>query len=105
MLIPEGPRTTTSLRARGTPLADPAAQLRVLDDVMGRAIRRSFDDDLEAAGWPSLRPQALEIFQINLGKLCNMTCRHCHVDAGPDRVHEMMDPETVERCLSAIDRS
>ncbi len=30
----------------------------------------------------------VEIFQINLGKLCNMACRHCHVDAGPDRWRE-----------------
>ncbi len=52
-----------------------------------------------------LTPDALEIFQINLGKLCNMTCRHCHVDAGPDRVRENMDRETVDACLRALDRT
>jgi radical SAM/Cys-rich protein len=50
-----------------------------------------------------LRPAPLEIFQINVGKLCNMTCRHCHVDAGPDRTDENMDRETAEACLRAID--
>jgi radical SAM/Cys-rich protein len=52
-----------------------------------------------------LRPGAIEIFQINVGKLCNMTCRHCHVDAGPDRASEQMDRETAEACLRALDRT
>jgi radical SAM/Cys-rich protein len=43
--------------------------------------------------------------QINLGKLCNMTCRHCHVDAGPDRTAEVMSRETIEACLQALDRT
>jgi radical SAM/Cys-rich protein len=47
----------------------------------------------------------IEIFQINLGKLCNMTCRHCHVDAGPDRWRETMSRETVDACLDALDRT
>ena len=58
-----------------------------------------------AAGWNELRPAALEIFQINVGRLCNMTCRHCHVDAGPDRIAENMDRETVDSCLAALDRT
>jgi hypothetical protein len=33
-----------------------------------------------------------------------MTCRHCHVDAGPDRTRENMDRETVDACLAAIDQ-
>ncbi len=57
-----------------------------------------------AAGAP-LRPAALEIFQINLGKLCNMTCRHCHVDAGPDKTVENMDARTVDACLAALDKT
>ena len=57
-----------------------------------------------AAG-PSSGRRPLEIFQINVGRLCNMTCRHCHVDAGPDRVAENMDRETVDLCLAALDRT
>ena len=39
------------------------------------------------------------------GKLCNMTCRHCHVDAGPDRTDAMMSRQTVEACLAALDKT
>jgi radical SAM/Cys-rich protein len=38
---------------------------------------------------------------MNLGKMCNQTCRHCHVDAGPDR-REVMSRETMEQCLAAL---
>jgi radical SAM/Cys-rich protein len=37
--------------------------------------------------------------QINLGKLCNQTCTHCHVEAGPTKKRENMDAETAERIL------
>jgi radical SAM/Cys-rich protein len=53
----------------------------------------------------ALRPAAIDIFQINIGKLCNMTCRHCHVDAGPDRTDAMMSRETVDLCLAALDKT
>ena len=104
----EGPRTTTSLRHRRAPLAAPEAQLRLLDAVPvgdGPSGTGDFDEDLRRSGWPELRPAQLDIFQINVGKLCNMTCRHCHVDAGPDRLKENMDRETVDACLRAIERS
>lgn len=52
----------------------------------------------------SLHPSELEIFQINVGKLCNMTCRHCHVDASPDR-KEIMTRETIDLCLQALDQT
>jgi radical SAM/Cys-rich protein len=39
--------------------------------------------------------------QINVGKMCNQTCRHCHVDAGPDRT-EIMTRETMQLCLDAL---
>jgi radical SAM/Cys-rich protein len=67
----------------------------------------SFDGDFELAmaecAAEGLRSERVEIFQINVGKLCNMTCRHCHVDAGPDRWQEMMDRDTVDACLRALD--
>jgi radical SAM/Cys-rich protein len=46
----------------------------------------------------------MTVFQINVGKLCNQTCRHCHVDAGPDRV-ESMSRETAELCMAALART
>lgn len=103
-----GPKGTTSLLSRRVPLAAPAHQLQTLDAVPLNGTARTaglFNEDLINAGWPVLQPATLEIFQINLGKLCNMTCRHCHVDSGPDRVRENMDRETVDACLRAIEIS
>ena len=40
----------------------------------------------------------VEILQVNVGKLCNQTCKHCHVDASPTRT-EIMSRETVDACL------
>jgi radical SAM/Cys-rich protein len=98
-----GPKGTRSLRARGSSLAPPSVQLRVLDAVP--LARGDFDAALAESGWPVLSPRPLEIFQINVGRLCNMTCRHCHVDAGPDRVAENMDRETIDLCLAVLDRT
>ena len=44
------------------------------------------------------------MLQINVGKKCNQTCRHCHVDAGPDRT-EMMPPDVVDACLRVLAES
>lgn len=103
-----GPRSVArSLHARGAGLAATEAQLRLLDGLTltrGGA-RAEFDADLARHGVAELGPAALDVFQVNLGKLCNMTCRHCHVDAGPDRGDEMMSPATVEACLRALDRT
>ena len=49
---------------------------------------------LQATEFPALRRRALEILQVNLGYKCNMSCQHCHVNAGPNRT-EMMDAETL----------
>lgn len=106
--VVEGPRATESLHGRAQPLVQPELQLRVLNDIdiaEGPTRTGVFDHDLAASGWPRLQPDSLEIVQINLGKLCNMTCRHCHVDAGPDRTEENMDRDTVEACLDVIDQS
>ncbi|MDD2719800.1 MAG: arsenosugar biosynthesis radical SAM protein ArsS [Gallionella sp.] len=50
---------------------------------------------LQATNFPSLRRKALEILQVNLGYKCNMSCVHCHVNAGPSRT-EMMDRSLIE---------
>jgi hypothetical protein len=98
-----GPKGTRSLRARGSPLAPPRAQLRLLETLPLHP--GAFHDALAGCGWADLRPAALEILQINVGRLCNMTCRHCHVDASPERVAENMDRETIDLCLAALDRT
>ncbi|WDQ18869.1 arsenosugar biosynthesis radical SAM (seleno)protein ArsS [Rhodopirellula sp. P2] len=44
----------------------------------------------------------LNQLQINLGKLCNQTCTHCHVDAGPTKKRENMDDRTADRLLELV---
>lgn len=50
-----------------------------------------------------LKPQPLQTLQVNLTKLCNQACRHCHVDASPART-ESMSAETVAACLDVLER-
>ena len=40
----------------------------------------------------------LDVLQVNVGRLCNLACRHCHMDAGPART-EVMARETLQQCL------
>jgi len=56
-----------------------------------------FSDRLAAEGF-ELRRTKTEILQINVGKLCNLTCVHCHVNAGPKR-KEIMTRETIDRII------
>lgn len=58
---------------------------------------------LAAYPFPAIRRSALEVLQVNLGYLCNQTCLHCHVNAGPKR-KELMDRATVDQLLDYIDR-
>jgi len=57
-----------------------------------------FDQQLHERGL-TLRRTAPRVLQINVGKLCNLTCSHCHVNAGPGR-KEIMTHETVDRILA-----
>jgi radical SAM/Cys-rich protein len=45
-----------------------------------------------------------EVLQVNLGKLCNLTCMHCHVDAGPKR-KEIMTRDTIDRIIDWFSHS
>jgi radical SAM/Cys-rich protein len=58
---------------------------------------------LEPTDFPGIKRAALEILQVNLGYLCNLSCTHCHVNAGPKRT-ELMDKATVELILEFIRR-
>ncbi|HWQ79328.1 MAG TPA: arsenosugar biosynthesis radical SAM (seleno)protein ArsS [Anaerovoracaceae bacterium] len=42
-----------------------------------------------------------EIMQVNIGKQCNLACKHCHIDAGADRT-EMMSRDIMEACLNVF---
>ena len=52
-----------------------------------------------ALGGLQLRRARPEILQVNVGKLCNLTCMHCHVNAGPKR-KEIMPRETIDRIIN-----
>jgi hypothetical protein len=90
-----------SLLQRLHPLAAAAEQRAMLERV---PIPVGFEQALAASGLAPLRPTRIDILQINIGKLCNQTCRHCHVDAGPDR-REVMPPAMVDACLQALESS
>lgn len=53
--------------------------------------------------FPALRRDSLETLQVNLGYLCNLSCVHCHVNAGPSR-KELMDADTVALVLEVLRR-
>ena len=91
-----------SLSGLGHELASPQHQLRVLNSPT--AAHKRFDDSLDESSLFPLTATGIEIFQINVGKLCNQVCHHCHVDAGPDRT-ENMTRETVELCVEALART
>lgn len=46
----------------------------------------------------------IEILQVNVGKLCNLACVHCHVEAGPSKTRENMDKRTAEAVIQLLDR-
>jgi radical SAM/Cys-rich protein len=96
-----------SLISQHHPLASSSAQLRVLNNRAANgsgAAHKPFDDSLDTSGLFPLTAAGIEILQINVGKLCNQTCHHCHVDAGPDRI-EVMTRETAELCVGALART
>ncbi|MEO8351387.1 MAG: arsenosugar biosynthesis radical SAM (seleno)protein ArsS [Chthoniobacteraceae bacterium] len=61
----------------------------------------AFDAQLAASG-TALRRAKTEVLQINVGKLCNLTCHHCHVNAGPAR-KEIMTRATIDRVLAWLE--
>lgn len=89
-----------SLKKLNHKLSSPEGQIEILDDAEAIDIP-SFEDKLSDIGLSPLTPTNIEIFQVNVGKMCNQVCSHCHVDAGPDR-KEIMTKETMQQCLDAI---
>lgn len=87
-----------TLLGRHDPLASSSEQLKLLAQPSPRL---PFEAQLNQAGLYPLYATGITVFQINVGKLCNQTCRHCHVDAGPDRT-EIMSRETAEQCVNAL---
>lgn len=91
-----------SLKRQEHALANPEYQLDILNDadVVGKDLP-DFKDKLAEIGLFPLKPTSIDIFQINVGKMCNQVCKHCHVDAGPDR-KEIMTRVTMQQCIDAL---
>jgi len=90
-----------TLQKRNDALSSASWQRARLDGV---PLARSFEQALGSAGLHPLTATGVQIFQVNVGRKCNQTCRHCHVDAGPDR-QEMMPDAVMDRVLEVIEGS
>ncbi len=90
-----------SLKAQLHPISEPSFGLDLLEKSFPIDSNSSFKQKLTEIGLFPLQSTSIDILQINLGKMCNQVCKHCHVDAGPDR-KEIMLRETMEYCLEVI---
>ena len=75
-------------------------QVAILE-ASGEHRHESFKKKAGNIGMFPLRSSTVDIFQVNMGKMCNQVCQHCHVDAGPDR-KEIMTKEVMEMCLDVL---
>jgi radical SAM/Cys-rich protein len=66
----------------------------------GRAMV-TFEKKLSTHGKFPLNADRVDTLQVNMGKLCNQSCNHCHVEAGPNRT-EVMSRKTVDGVLNAL---
>jgi len=91
-----------SLKKQDNKLSDAKYQMSVLNNLELEEITLpEFGDKIKEIDLFPLKPTGIEIFQMNMGKMCNQVCAHCHVDAGPDR-KEIMSKEIMEYCLKII---
>ncbi len=70
--------------------------------VAAQPSKYDFEGELRRRGI-DLPPLSVDTLQVNVTKLCNQVCRHCHVDASPSR-KEMLSPEGVAKCLEILER-
>ena len=56
---------------------------------------------LRQTDFPHLKRHTLDTLQVNLGYMCNQTCLHCHVNAGPSR-KEIMERQTIDMVLDVL---
>ena len=59
---------------------------------------------LKVSDFPPIKRSHLEVIQVNLGYYCNLSCLHCHVNAGPKRT-EMMDRKTADQVIEFMQAS
>lgn len=94
--------STKSLKAQHHELSSTERQLKILGNgIFSEEGLPTFAEKLNTHGFKGIQPSGIEIFQVNVGYMCNQTCKHCHVDAGPDRT-EIMTRETMQQCIDAL---
>ncbi len=87
------------------PVAVPAcakAQVKLLEERKCGII--PFSRKVEEGGHGALLANGITVLQINIGYTCNLLCRHCHVNAGPER-KEMMTRQTMLECIKTLPNS
>ena len=75
-----------------------SAQIAILD----KHAQETFEQKINDFGFEGLVAQRATCLQVNLGYMCNQTCNHCHVDAGPNRT-EKMSKAHLEKCLEILE--
>ena len=91
-----------SLHKRHNELANAKRQVEILSNgIFQNGDLPKFKDKIDETSQYPLRPNKIEVLQINVGYMCNQVCAHCHVDAGPDR-QEIMTKETMQQCIDVI---
>ncbi len=91
-----------SLKRRAHELAEASNQLKFLNGgPFADGEMPTFVEKIKPLGHFPLKPAAIEVFQVNVGYMCNQVCKHCHVDAGPDR-KEIMTRKTMQHCLDVM---
>ena len=91
-----------SLQKRDSYLAKAPNQIQLLEKDKLHGTR--FSEKLKEHNLFPLKPNPIEILQLNVGYMCDLTCEHCHVDAGPDR-KEIMTKDTMKQVLQIVDKT
>jgi radical SAM/Cys-rich protein len=94
-------RPLPTLQRQGSALSSPRVQMELLSSV---DLRQGFHQALQEADMFPLHAVGITVLQINVGKKCNQTCKHCHVDAGPDRT-EVMPDAVVDQVLAVLEKT
>ena len=84
-----------SLKGQDKAIVEAKKQLMILEgELFESDLYPKFSSKLKVQNNFPLKVKKLEIFQVNIGYMCNQVCEHCHVDAGPDR-KEIMTKDTM----------
>lgn len=80
------------------------SRLKMKDVRVNPAVEeKSFDEQVVRYSGDFLKRATAEILQINLGKLCNLSCSHCHVEAGPTRTEENMGQDVADQIMKLME--